>query len=185
MSISIVGSSHTVSARPLREYVARLFAGLAAADSAAAARIRNIVGKRRARITLDEESVDVFFDRGRLRAVAATGNPVDGIGRTSRQTTLDLIDGYVEVTAAVLDGKLELTGTADAVVRMATVLELLIDGATRAPALPQLARDFRNDPARPSPAARAAGPLGRAVRFYPAPPGAGERAVLARCDLLP
>ena len=49
----------------------------------------------------------------------------------------------------------------------------LIDGATRAPALPQLARDFRNDPARPSPAARAAGPLGRAVRFYPAPPGAG------------
>ena len=148
-------------------------------------RIRRVVGKRRARITLDEESVEVFFHRGRLRVEDAGGDVVDGTGRTSRETTLDLMGGYVEVTSAILDGGLELTGTADAVVRMATVLELLIDGATRVPALQQLARDFRNDPSRPRPSARTAGPLRRTTRFYPDRPGEQERRVLARCDLLP
>jgi hypothetical protein len=185
LSTSVLDQSRTVPCRSLREYVELLFSRLDAADRAAAVRIRQIVGKRRARIILEEESVDVYFNRGRLRVVASGDDPVDGTGRTSRQVTLDLMDGYLEVTAAVLDGGLELTGALDAITRMGVILEVLLDGATRAPMLQQLAKDFREDPCRPPPSPRVSGPFERRTRFYSDRPSDDERRLLAELDLLP
>src|SRR5262245_10938153 len=185
LSISTIGSSRTVVPRSLREYVELLFSRLETSNPDAALRIRDVTGTRRARIAVDAESVEVRFDRGRLRVTNSADDPVDGAGRTTRQATLDLMDGYLEVTSAVLDGLLELTGSTDAIVRMGVVLEILIDGATRAPALQQLARDFRDDPQYPSPAKRLAGPVERDTRFYSDPSSDRERRLLARLDLLP
>ena len=185
MSTSIIGGSRTVGCRSLREYVELLYSRLNTVDSAAAHRIRRVVGARRARITLDEESVDVYFSRGRLHVTAPGKGPVDGTGRTTRQVTLDLIDGYLEITTAVLDGRLELTGSLDAIVRMDLALEVLLDSATRAPALQQLAQDFRDDPCRAAPAPRSAGPFRRWTPFYSDPPEEREHRLLEQLDLLP
>jgi hypothetical protein len=185
LSISTLGQSRTIPCRSLAEYIEQLFAGLQAADPPAARRIRQVVGKRRARISIDAETVDVFFERGRLRVVVDAGDPVDGIGRTTRVATLDLIDGYLEVTTALLDGHLELTGTLDAITRMGAVLETLIDGATRAPSLQRLGRDFREDPCRPPRPPRSFAALQRETPFYGDSTAAREHRLLADLDLLP
>lgn len=185
MSISAIGPSRPVAPRSLREYVELLFSRLERFSPEAALRIRHVTGTRSARIAVDVESVDVRFDRGRLRVTHSGDDPVDGAGRTTRQATLDMMDGYLEVTSAVLDGQLDLTGSTDAIVRMGVVLEILIDAATRAPALQQLAREFRDDPRYPSPVKRPAGPVERNTRFYPDPASDRERRLLALLDLLP
>jgi hypothetical protein len=174
-----------IPCRSLGEYINRLIDGLEASDPEAAARIRLIVGDRRARIRLDEEAVDVRYEGGRLRAVAARGGAVDGEGRTTRAATLDLLDGYLEVGDAVLDGRLELIGTADDVSRMLHAVEVLLDGAARDPALQGLARDFRDDPCLSPPVARTGGPVARRTRFYPDRASPAEISLLARLDLLP
>jgi hypothetical protein len=185
LSISALRQSRAIPCRSLAEYIERLFSGLQAADPSAARRIRQVVGKQRARISIDAETVDVFFERGRLRVVTEAGEPVDGIGRTTRDATLDLIDGYLEVTTALLDGRLELTGSLDAITRMGVVLETLIDGATRAPGLQRLGRDFREDPCRPPRPPRSFGALQRETPFYGDPTPAREQRLLADLDLLP
>jgi hypothetical protein len=99
--------------------------------------------------------------------------------------TLDLLDGYLEVTAAVLDGALEVVGDIPAIVAIGQALEILLDGAARIPSLQLLARDFRDDPCRPAPPSHPAGPIGRRTPFYPDPPTVEERRLLAKLDLLP
>jgi hypothetical protein len=181
------GDATATPCRTLAEYVRELVARLGAADAAALERLRRVVGTRRARITLDDETVVVSLGRRGVivRALrrAAGGRVVDGVGRTDRATTLDVLGGYCEVTEAVLSGHLELSGTVDAVARMGQAIELLLDVATRAPALQALARDFVDDPCRaPAPARR---PPPDAPAPFVGPPSAAERALLARHDLLP
>ena len=110
--------------------------------------MRHVVGPRRARIRLDDEAVEIAFDANGTLAVAEPGGAVDGEGATDRQTVLDLLDGYVEVTDAILDGRLTVTGDTDDVSRMFVAIEILLDGSTRIPPLQELARDFREDPCR-------------------------------------
>jgi hypothetical protein len=169
--------------RSLGEYVAELIGRLAAAEPAAVERMRQVVGARRARIRLDAEVVDVVFGAdGALRVEEPSGR-VDGEGATDRQTVLDLLDGYLEVTEAILDGRLAVAGETDAIARMFVALELLLDGSARIPSLQDLARDFREDPCREprrGPSMRARPRPWHATGSDPA-----ERSLLERNDLLP
>jgi hypothetical protein len=163
--------------------VEELVARLGAAEPEAVERMRRVVGTRRARIRLDDEAVEVVFGAdGRLR-VEAAGGRVDGEGGTDRQTVLDLLDGYLEVTDAILDGRLAVAGETDSIARMFVAIELLLDGATRIPPLQELARDFRDDPCR-EPRRR---PTERSRRgpWHATGGDPAERALLDRNDLLP
>jgi len=185
MSIDALPTRRVVPCRTLAEYLQLLLARLAAGEPAAAARIREVVGARRARITLDAESADVFFADDGTFHVEPPAGAVAGTGTTFRGVVLDLLDGYEEVTTAVLDGELELTGTVEDVAAIGQAIEIVIDSATRVPPLQELARDFRDDPCRPSSPARLGGPPLRRTPFYPDPPDARERELLRRLDLLP
>ena len=163
--------------RTLAEYVGELVRRLGDADPAALERMRAVVDGRRARIVLDDEAVDVAFAGAELRVEPAGEGAVDGTGVTDRATTLELLDGYLEVTDAILDGRLDVTGGVDDVERMFGAIEILLDVAARAPALQDLAADYRADPCR-------------APRRSPPPPpparsGESERALLDRLGLLP
>jgi hypothetical protein len=163
--------------RTLAEYVEELIHRLGGADPVALERMRTVVDGRRARIVLDEEAVDVTFAADGLRVEPAGAAAADGEGTTDRATTLELLDGYLEVTDAILDGRLDVTGTVDDVERMFLAIEILLDVAARAPALQDLAADYRADPCREP---RRAPPPPR-----PEPTGDSERALLDRLGLLP
>jgi ubiquinone biosynthesis protein UbiJ len=148
---------------------------LAAEDPAAHRRLRGIVGARRARIELDDEVATVQFRDVVLDVREDREAAVDGTGATDRQTVLELLDGYLEVTDAIAQDRLRVQGDVTAVTRMFAAIELLIDVAVRGPALQALAETFRHDP-------------GRAPRTPPqprAPETDAERRLLARYDLLP
>jgi hypothetical protein len=169
----------------LKEYVELLIDRLREADPSAVTRIAAVVGGRRARIVVDKESVEVSFGPSGLVVNAITGDSVDGTGTMTRATALDLLDGYVEVTTAILDGGLEVVGSVENVARIGQAIEILLDGAVRAPAMQDLGRDFRDDPCRPARNARSSGPFRRRTPFYAAAPSAEEVALLSRLDLLP
>jgi hypothetical protein len=163
--------------RTLEEYVGELIRRLGAADAPALERMRAVVDGRRARIVLDDEAVDVAFAGDDLHVAPAGSAIVEGVGVTDRATTLELLDGYLEVTDAILDGRLDVTGTVDDVERMFLAIEILLDVAARAPALQELAADYRADPCR------------EPRRSPPAPSPATdrepERALLDRLGVLP
>jgi hypothetical protein len=156
---------------------------LGEADPAAVERMRRTVGARRARLRLDDEAVDVWFEPDGLRVEPPGDEPVDGEGETDRATVLDLLDGHLEVTDAILDGRLRVSGAVDEIARMFAAIEILLDGSARAPALQRLARDFRDDPSREPPPA----PHRRSRRgpWHPQGPDDAELELLARLGLLP
>jgi len=171
--------------RPLGAYVAALVDELGRADREALARMRRIVGRRRASIELGDEAVEVGFGHDALVVIPATGAAVDGEGITDRQTVLDMLDARLEVTDAILDGRLHVRGTTDAVVRMFTAIEILLDASPRAPALQRLASHFRATTPRPPGGEPLAAAPTRRTAWFPAERAAGEDAVLARHGLLP
>jgi hypothetical protein len=169
--------STEVPCRTLGEYIAALIDGLGEMDPAALARLRQVVGERRARIALDEEVVDVTFVGQRLIVEPPEpGRPIDGEGWCDRGTVLGLLDGYVEVSEAVLDGRLAARGNDEAVAALFQAVEILLDAAPRAPGLQTLATAFRLDPCRPPVRPR-----------LPAAPTetSGDEVLLAALDLLP
>ena len=145
--------------------------------------MRNVIGSRRARIRLDAEMVNVAFDIDEQLRVEEPGGDVSGEGGTDRDTVLDMLDGYIEVTDAIIEGRLAVSGETDNVSRMFVALEILLDGSTRIPPLQELARDFREDPCRPArgtPKRRS-----RPAAWHPIGHDPAERSVLDRHDLLP
>ncbi len=183
-SAHIAGRART-PCRTLAEYVTGLVDGLGAGAPDSLARMREVVGSRRARVVLGPEAVDVGFEEsgGISVAPAAPGTTVDGEGSTDRRTVLEILDGYLEVTDAILEGHLDARGSVEDVARMFVAIEIFLDAATRVPALQSLARDYRSDPCL-----EAAGPPPR-----PAParvslagvPTQRRMALLRRLDLLP
>ncbi|HEX2093435.1 MAG TPA: hypothetical protein VHG28_13605 [Longimicrobiaceae bacterium] len=171
--------------RTLGEYVAELVRRLGEADPIALARLSEVVGGRSARIALDAEAVRVRFAGGRLLLRrAGRRDRCDGEGAADRACTLDLLDGYTDSTSALLEGRLEARGELDALTRIFQAIEILLDGSSRTPMLQALARDYRADPCRPSPATL----LPRRehlAEIYPDEANAAENALLARLDLLP
>ncbi len=171
--------------RSLGGYVAALIDELGRGDREALERMRGIVGRRRARIALDGEVVDVAFGHDGIAVVPATGGAVDGEGATDRPTVLGLLDGHLEVTDAILDGRLHVRGTTDAVVRIFTAIEILLDASPRLPALQRLSSHFRASLPRLPRAEPIAGAPVRRAAWFPEERAASEDAVLARHGLLP
>jgi hypothetical protein len=172
-------------ATSLGEYLVALVDRLGEGEPALLARLGEVVGSRLARITLDEETVEVWFQDGGIVAAKSPAAVVDGEGGTDRQTTLDLLDGRLEVTDAVLEGRLRATGDVESVARIFHAIEILLDGSTRNPGLQRLALAYREDPSRP---ASPPGPplnAGRRVVVDPEHLPAAEAELLRRLDLLP
>ena len=169
----------------LAGYIRQLIEALAAAETDSAARLRHIVGERSAVISVDAETVLVRFAADSLHVeTLVPGGPIprtDGVGETDRQTVLALLAGRIEVTGAIMTGRLRLRGAVDGVVRMSQAIDILIDVAVRAPRLQQLARAYRTDaghtPVAPEPRWDA---TGRRAELRDA-----ERAMLSRLGLLP
>lgn len=170
--------------RSLGEYVRLLLRELARHDPAAYRRIGQVVGTRRAWLTLDDETFEVAMRGGRLSVRKPSDRRPDGVGRTSRSCTFDLLDGHLEVSEAVLKGSLELVGSLDDVTRMSLAIELLLDASARVPSLRRVASDYRADPCRVAPAA-ASLPCHPAARIGLTVSSSHEFAMLQRLGLLP
>jgi hypothetical protein len=164
--------------RTLGWYIASLVAALDAADPKAANRLRHVTRDRAAIIQLDDEAVDVRFTDGKL--VVSSG-PVARMpcGRTDSATVVALLDGRLEVHAAIVDGRIDITGSVDEVNRILCAIEILLDAAPRAPALQRLAADFRRTHA-PSGAERSDW-----LAWYPFRPTTSEWRLLQALDTLP
>jgi SCP-2 sterol transfer family len=170
--------------RSLGEYVSALIETLGRADAAALVRMQHIVRGRRARIRLDDEEVEIRFAEGTLVVEPGSQAAVDGTGGTDRATVLDLMDGNLEVSDAILSGRLDVVGDVDAVAAMFAAIEILLDASSRSPELQALAREFRERPAREP----RRGPVRDRAGVTPRPAERAvsrERALLARLDLLP
>jgi hypothetical protein len=177
----------TLPAKPrtLGEYIEALISTLGAAQPAALARLREVVGDKEARIVLDDEAVDVVFEHDHLQVRTALNNANEGaranVGTTDSATVLDLLDGYLEVADSILDGRLRISGAPEDVIRMFVAIEILLDTSPRSPALQGLALTFRAERrerrASPTPATRRS--------WYPFACKANEYELLARLDLLP
>jgi len=150
----------------LGEYIRGLVAYVDVTEPLAGARLRAWVGRGRARISLDDEAVEVMFDpAGRLHVDAPSSGPVDGAGATSRNTVLDLLAGRLEANDAILDGLIEVDGEPAAVIAILAAIEILIDVSTRAPGLRALADAFvqETEPSSTGPV-----PVGRRTPWLPA-----------------
>ena len=141
--------SRSGSRRGLDEYIRELIRRLDVDEPQAGKRLREVVGDRSAAVSVDGETVLLQFVEGELQTEPIGRQEAvehaHGIGLTDRQTVLALLNGYLEVTEAIVHGRLEIKGTVDDIVRIAIAIEILIDGSTRIPALQQLADEFRGD----------------------------------------
>ena len=167
----------------LGEYIAALIAALGVANPAGLARMRQVVGERLARIILDDETVDVTFGPAGLRVQTAIAEAaVTGVGATDSATVLALLDGYLEVADAILDGRLHVSGAPEDITRMFIASEILLDTSPRTPALQALAARFRSErrDQRGIPM-----PVQRRAAWYPFSSNASEHELLARLELLP
>ena len=163
--------------RTLGGYVYELLLRLGSDDPAAVSRIREIVGLRRARIRLDDELAEAWFDEDGFHVVEqATAMAVEGEGWTDRQTVLDILDGRLEGTAAIVDGYIHITGEPENVIRILQSIEILLDGSVRSPALQALAEDYRRERPRG---------VGRGAAGPDAAASGSELSVLRRLGLLP
>lgn len=127
----------------LAQYIRNLIGALRTTHPLAFDRMCEIVGARKARIILDDERIDVWCERGQLRARAASKRRVvHGTGQTDSATVLDVLNGYLEVNAAILNGRLEVHGKTEDVSRIFVAIDILLDVSPRSPALQALARRF-------------------------------------------
>jgi hypothetical protein len=137
-------STERTQHRTLADWIGELVDACDLDPAGGGQRLRHVVGSRRARIALDDEVVEVTLVGSRFEITPAQRTlPVDGAGATSSATVLALLDGELEVSDAFHDGSIEATGHRQAVVRIFTAIEILLDASTRVPALRRLAADFR------------------------------------------
>ena len=171
--------------RPLSlgEYIAALIALLGEASPAALARLKLIVGDRRARISLDDESVEVVFDKDHLVVLPiGDDSELSGAGATDSATVLDLLNGDLEVVDAVLSGRLRVIAETIDIGRIFSAIEIILDAAPRTPALQELAARFQKER---FPSVRQGRTSSRQVEWYPFSSSQEEIDLLARLDLLP
>ncbi|MGW8319025.1 MAG: hypothetical protein ACWGPS_07225 [Candidatus Promineifilaceae bacterium] len=173
--------TNPTSSMTLGEYIEALIDALGASNPAALARMRQVVGGRRARIVLDDEAVDISFEPAGLHVQAAAAETeVDGIGQTDSRTVLALLGGYFEVADAILNGRLHVSGEPEDIMRMFVAIEILLDASPRTPALQALAARFQRERRE----RRSSAPDRRHVSWYPFSSDRDEMDLLARLDLL-
>ena len=181
------GNTGQPSRRSLRDYIVALIAQLGEGEPQALDRLRAAIGHRRALIALDSEAVVVSFAGAELVvgqvAVPQPGEDgpgnlgiADGMGTADTAVVMDLLDGRQELADAVAEGRISATGSSEAIDMILHAIEILLDAATRVPALRALSAEFR--------ASRPVSGNGR-----PNPPSVlsdeTEEELLARLGLLP
>lgn len=170
--------------RELGEYITELVRRLAEADPGAFRELRATVGARRARISLDDETVTVAFDGDRLLVGDGAVEAVEGEGSTDGHCVADLLDGYVEVSRAVLDDRLRVRGGVEDVAAMFAAIEIILDVSARSPTLQSLRRDLRADPGRTPRPPRLPGEVEPWTHWKSGTVTHDEAGLLARLDLL-
>jgi hypothetical protein len=134
--------------RTLDGYVRAIVENLASGEPSSYRRLRAVVGRRRATLRLDNEVVEFWFDEAENGAlnVRPRADPCDGApipsGHTDSPTILALMRGELELSDAILGGLIDAQGTVADVTAIAVAIEIVIDAATRIPAIPALARQF-------------------------------------------
>lgn len=182
-SMSVDGTLPTTPQMKLGDYIAALIEALGEANPDAVLRMRRVVGLSRARIVLDDEAVDVYFDTDSLRVQPAMDETeVDGVGETDSATVLALLDGNLEVETAILNGYLRVFGAAEDITRMFLAIEILLDATPRTRNLQMLARRFREERRERRSALVSSQ---RRVMWYPFGSRVSEYELLSRLDLLP
>lgn len=168
--------------RHLRDWIVALYAALEEAEPHSAAAIRKLAGVQLARMVLDDDRVTVRFADGALqvrRMRASTVQLKSPNGSTDRQTVTALLLGYMEISEAIAQDHIRLRGTAEEVMAICAIIEVLVDASTRVPALQQLAAAFLE---RTGQEAVRAGRRARAARARTL--AEKERGLLAREGLL-
>jgi hypothetical protein len=173
------------SAKPftLGQYVEALVAAVGDTYPAALARMRLTVGDRRARIFLDDEGIEIVFGAAGLEVYPPNEDSViSGEGATETDVVLDLLGGYLEVTDAILSGRLRASGSVEDIARMFSAIEILLDASPRTPALQALAFRFQNEKAQ-----KRSPPVPTVVHesSYPFYVGIDELKLLRRLGLVP
>ena len=178
----MIAESRVQTCRTLAAYIVALVERVEEGEPGSFRRLRDVVGGRVARIALDGETVVVRFEGDRFVAVDAAEADIgaDGEGGTDRVTTLRLLDGSLEVTDAIVQGRLDARGDNESLARIFQAIEILLDASTRVPSLPRLAGAYEADPCRPSRPPERERPGAGAAAV-----AAAERALLRRLDLLP
>ncbi|MEL6890875.1 MAG: hypothetical protein AAFP84_04725 [Actinomycetota bacterium] len=130
--------------RSLGDWIGELVHALDDDPLGGALRLRTVVGPRRARITVDDEVVDVAFVGGRLDVrPGSDGAAVDGSGATSTPVVIALLDGRLEVADAFHGGHITATGSRSSIGRIFHAIEILLDASARVPRLRDLAAEYR------------------------------------------
>jgi len=125
----------------LADWVQRLAIGLAA-EPGAPARLQAVVGDRRARISLDDEAVVVAMVDEEV-VVLPDDASVTGSGTTTSATVIALLDGRLDLTEALRNGHAAVQGRVEDLTAMLHAIEILLDVATRVPAMRSVAAAFR------------------------------------------
>lgn len=184
----------------LADYIRALVGLLDAEEPASAERLRRAVGRRVARIRFDQQAVLVSFTGTALTVrecaareparnelprnepppsepapdKTAPDKTADGSGGTDSATVRELLAGRLEITDAILSGRIEVSGNSAGLTAILFAIEILLDAAARIPGLRALSASFSEPPAelraRSAPARRTPDP---------------ELRLLARLDLLP
>ncbi|MCV3273962.1 hypothetical protein [Roseobacter sinensis] len=131
--------------RHLRDWIVALYAALEKAEPHRAEAIRKLAGAQTSRMVLDEDRVTVRFVADALqvrRMRAGTAQLKSPNGTTDRQAVTALLLGYMEISEAISQDHIRLRGTADEVMAICAIIEVLVDASTRVPALQQLAAEF-------------------------------------------
>jgi hypothetical protein len=175
------GSANQGRTTGFGDYVAQLIRVLASGAPGSLQRLRAAVGTQKSCLRLGDELILAYFDdlaEGATFHVEPLTQLPAGLpwGGTDSLTVLALLHGEIELRDAVLAGYLDAQGRVEQVTAIMVAIEILIDAATRVPALSALARSFRNA-------------HGRDGRFHRAPDPreaatAGQLALLDRLDLL-
>jgi hypothetical protein len=112
--------------------------------------IRESIGTLRARLTADDATRVVSFDRSGFAALAATSTS-DVEARFGRGVVLRLIDGETTLDQAILDDALYVRGSVEAVERFHAAVSLYVEAAVRAPGFVSLLEAYRNERGVPCP----------------------------------
>ncbi len=120
------------------------------------AELASTLGRRGLRCEVDGPTVALRFE-GSRHALREPDHREEMFLRTDWTTILDLVDGELSLLEALLEERLWLTGSADAVTRFDEALVCYLGGAIRCPSLPALLAELRVSrlAAAPKPAAEA------------------------------
>jgi len=169
----------------LQWYIRQLVEALRECDPEGYDRMCRVVGRRTARIQLDDETAFVWMNLGVVQVEPALGEneEVFGEGKTDSQTVLALLDGSLEVSDAILNDALVVHGEIEQVNRMFQAIEILLDASPRCPRLQNLSRQFVTE--RSAAGVLSEAPQFRGSEWYPFAVPPDEKKLLIRYDLLP